>query len=97
MNLDGTFHLPSLKTRLSESPVDKIIFCKEITAAATGVDATVAVPFKEGSMVYGLLLPQFEVGETNAGSIEIKDTDITASVPAAPALVFVVAKGSDVS
>jgi len=90
MNLDNTFHLPSLKTRLSESPVDKIIFAKEITNAAASADNSVLVPFKDDSYVYGILMHRFTVGETTTGTIEIADSDDMTAIGNNPALLFAI-------
>jgi hypothetical protein len=77
MNLDFTFHLPSLKTRLSESPVDKIVVLKDVTLVASA--AQVTVPFQDDTSVAAVGLRKFTVGSTNPGEIDFNLTAIGAT------------------
>jgi len=91
MNLDYTFHLPSLKTRLSESPVDKIIFAKKVTLATSA--AQVVVPFADDTEVHATALPAYVVGATNPGEI---DFDATTAIGATDTvLVFAIGTAVD--
>jgi hypothetical protein len=73
------FHLPFFGTRLSESPTDKLIFVKKITAATT---TAVTVPFKEGTSVGAILLKRFTVtnGEVSIALASMAPANTEAAV-----------------